>query len=544
MNNTKTEKICHLCGSPDVVYMGMYCHNCAMGRYPAYAHSDTPEKKEAERIEFMKARAHHDNVADTLLEKYDWFYLKPWKTLYFFKKQLDPGERGLWSDKGDILIGRAVGEYMEEKFWIPVEGEKKTPVKPDQQKLINQVTTKIIYHPDTEIADTWPAGDRQKSIVCFYNGIYDLDNEKFTPGFRKKDYVVTTLAVAYLDKRNTSGLGQVGQLMQEWVDDPTILYQIIGLCMIRDMPVQKMFILLGKGQDGKSTFINLIGAILGKTNYAKIMPQTLARENFAACDLFNKLANLPGDVPGSAYKDTAILKQLTGNDDIRADRKHLGSLTFSSYATMVAACNKLPKTNDDSDGFIRRQAIIRFKNQIPLEKIDNTIDEKIRNPQGDFLISLINVAMKSIEELIIMRKNNYKNLMVEGSINKIREEYLLNENPIQAFIENYCRDQRKYEYSVTTAQFKYYLEIWGEKMGIPEDHFTFQKINKIMADNGIHKIRSRDNEEHRNTSIYSGIVVDRKKLQICIGYEKIVNIDEPPDCALAYPASDDDDQLF
>ena len=70
--------------------------------------------------------------------------------------------------------------------------------------------------------------------------------------------------------------------------------------------------LYGEGQNGKSTFINLIKKFLGEKNVSNVPIQKLERDKFAVASLHGKLANLHSDLPKTALREASVFKQLTG----------------------------------------------------------------------------------------------------------------------------------------------------------------------------------------------------------------------------------------
>jgi phage/plasmid-associated DNA primase len=105
-------------------------------------------------------------------------------------------------------------------------------------------------------------------------------------------------------------------------DDIKAVYEFVGYCLYRGMPIHQSFMFVGEGSNGKSTLLNLIGTFLGKENCASIQLQRLA-ERFQCAELRYKLLNFFSDLPDEALKHTGIFKMLVSGDMIDAELKNV-----------------------------------------------------------------------------------------------------------------------------------------------------------------------------------------------------------------------------
>ena len=138
-----------------------------------------------------------------------------------------------------------------------------------------------------------------------------------------------------------------------------LLYEAIGYSMLKTNELQKAFILVGDGRNGKSTYLDIIKRVLGKSNYASISFKDLSN-NFRASMLIGKLASLAGDVSSQPIQDSDLVKSITAGEDVTLEEKYKTAQTKALYSTLFFSANKLPRTPDTSDGFYRRWTIIPF----------------------------------------------------------------------------------------------------------------------------------------------------------------------------------------
>lgn len=132
------------------------------------------------------------------------------------------------------------------------------------------------------------------------------------------------------------------------------IQELLGFCLMPEYKFEKMFIWTGTGRNGKSKLISVFKTFLGANNCTAHSLQTLQNKEFCLAELHNKLANVGGDISGEALRSTDIVKQITGQDLISANRKFKDYVRFVSFAKQIFACNELPTIYDSSLGFWNR----------------------------------------------------------------------------------------------------------------------------------------------------------------------------------------------
>src|SRR5690606_1223960 len=99
----------------------------------------------------------------------------------------------------------------------------------------------------------------------------------------------------------------------------------------------------------KSTVVNIaINGILPSHAVSNNELGDFASDKFATANLYGKTLNQCGDLDDAAIKSIGMIKQITGNDVIPAQRKHGQPFTFKPKAKMLFNANAMPtiKTND------------------------------------------------------------------------------------------------------------------------------------------------------------------------------------------------------
>lgn len=138
-----------------------------------------------------------------------------------------------------------------------------------------------------------------------------------------------------------------------------LLYEVIGYTMLKTNELQKAFMLVGSGRNGKSTYFDIIEYILGKENTTSISFKDLSN-NFRASALSNKLASLARDISAQPITDSDLVKSISSGESIMIEEKYKAAQSKALFSTLLFAANKIPNTPDTSDGFYRRWTIVPF----------------------------------------------------------------------------------------------------------------------------------------------------------------------------------------
>lgn len=165
--------------------------------------------------------------------------------------------------------------------------------------------------------------------------------------------------------------------LQSVVPDPDArdaLTEMLGYTLARwDLRYQVLAFLVGRGSNGKSTFLRVLQQLLpGYT--ASVSLETLSGDRFAGSRLLNAVANLVGDQGGEFLKlgATAQIKQLTGQDPVHTERKYRDAYVAYPKVKNWFGVNALPRTDDVSHGWLRRLLILPFPRRFAAGQWDET----------------------------------------------------------------------------------------------------------------------------------------------------------------------------
>lgn len=304
-------------------------------------------------------------------------------------------------------------------------------------ELITTIKTKTYVLPE-EI-------DQHPEKIVMKNGIYNLKTNKLEH-HTAKDYHTLKIPVKYNPKADCPKIKKFISEIVKGKDQKTI-QQLIGYCLYRKVPLQKAFMFIGEGANGKTTLINLIRKFLGEKNVSNTSLQSLSENRFAAARLKNSLANLFADLDTNALRKTGMFKMLVGKDPVYAEKKFKDGFQFQNYAKLIFSANKLPEVKEDTDAFFRRWIIINFPNIFKGEKANPNLLKELTTEKE--LSGLFNYAIKGLKQIL---KN--KKFATNKTSDEWRETYKKMSDSLAAFIIDCVKD----EPNNTITKRKFYQE--------------------------------------------------------------------------------------
>jgi len=249
--------------------------------------------------------------------------------------------------------------------------------------------------------------------ICVQNGILNLDTRDLTD-FTPNKIFFNKLPVTYDPLAECRVIDAFFEDVLKEKDDKDVLYELAGFCLHKEYFLEKAFMFIGDGANGKSKTLSLLKEFLGIENTCSVkLSQMSDLSSSSLCELHNRLINIAGDLDNTALKYTGVFRELTGGDPLQVKRKYLRDLKFINYAKMVFACNELPKVYDLKEGFWRRWILLEFPYKfLPQSEINLRKDEKNLRIQDPNIIKklttktqLSGLLNKSLDGLDNLKKN-------------------------------------------------------------------------------------------------------------------------------------------
>ncbi len=407
------------------------------------------KKKEKKKEESKKKEFSPSLYAKKILAKYKVIYDQN-KRLWFYDQ-----EEGIWKDNFEPLCRSILRKGLLAEFdTIYFENETIEALK------------------DLSYQEKIPP-EPARTFIPFKNGIYDLKEDKLRP-FESSFFFINKLAIKF--NPQPGQYPNIDKLFFEIVDkkDVITLYEMIAYAMYRGYPYPKAFIVWGNGANGKSTYCQVLRRIIGNENISSISLNTLQYNTFGTAGLYGKLLNISPEMSYNILKKTDILKQLTGGDLVRGEKKFKEPFQFINYAKLIFIGNEIPFSVDKSFAFYRRMFLVEFPRRFEIKlKADPFIVEKI--PEEEFEA----LGFESIQVLRELEKNKFT-FTRHKRTKKIEEEYERLSDPLGAFLEEKTEDDP--ERDIPVKNFNVEFKKFQREKGLRQ--WTDKLISKVMRDKG------------------------------------------------------------
>ena len=375
---------------------------------------------------------------------------------YFMKDQHIYSVR---SDDKDEMWIYDNGIYIPEAITYITEFCREVLEKDYTTQLKNQVVEKI--KADTYI-DSQKFFEFQENLeyIPVQNGllnIFEQKLEKFTP----EKIFFSKLPCEYKPENKCIKIKSfIADICGDHSDIETIR-QFIGSCLLRENRFEKMLMCIGGGRNGKTKLAELIKKFLGTENVSGLQPSSFENpESFQTYLLHGKLVNMYMDISKQAFKNTSLLKSLTGRDTISVPRKYKTPLTFTNSCKFIFGANDLPMSYDISSGFWQRWLLISLPYTFVYQRDKDKVAEsdkhkyKIRNDNiiDDIcdekeLSGMLNWVLNGLKELLKTSSFSYKYTPEEVQTMWIRES-----DSFAAFFMDVC--EYEYGYQIEKQEMK------------------------------------------------------------------------------------------
>ena len=154
--------------------------------------------------------------------------------------------------------------------------------------------------------------------------------------------------------------------IEQTLPDPEVralAQEALGSTLL-DTTLEKILVLAGPGENGKSVFVHCCTALHGQSHVALSMRDLSAQ--FGLEVLVGKtLATITEAESHLSDAGMQTLKALASRDPMRADRKYARALTFVPKATLLLSLNNPLSYKDQSHGALRRWLTIPFTRRVP-----------------------------------------------------------------------------------------------------------------------------------------------------------------------------------
>ena len=324
--------------------------------------------------------------------------------------------------------------------------------------------------------------------ICFTNGVYDIRNDKFSD-FSPKHCVFTAVDYAFDPNQDSPENAYLwNRFLREVLPDEgarDVLQEFLGLLFIdrKEIKVDTMLFMLGRGANGKSVIFNTIDALIGRANISNYDLSDLITSkdrlhNIASIN--GKRLNYCSDITAKVINSESFKAIVSGEPQ---PARLLYGNPFMAYDIpfIIANGNTMPPTQDLSDGFFRRVLILPFNVEIPIEKQNNRLSAEIATERT----AIFNWIMQGRKRIIankfkfstseVVRNANLQYKCENNNVYEWAKSMEFRSTEVGYEVRRYMSSQWLYEHYMewckTYAEPIYTRTKWGKSMG----YLGFQK---------------------------------------------------------------------
>lgn len=170
-----------------------------------------------------------------------------------------------------------------------------------------------------------------------------------------------------------------------------VLEEFAGYAMSGDVCwLEKALLMVGDGANGKSTFMETLGNVVGPMNRSSVPFEDLEKDTKRYL-LVNKLFNYSEETGQKALFESKNFKNLVGGGMMTIKNLYIQEYEVKNRAKFLMAANEMPMSADKSYGFLRRLLIVKFNQRFVLGSPghDPGLKEKLNNELAGICNSLI-----------------------------------------------------------------------------------------------------------------------------------------------------------
>lgn len=278
------------------------------------------------------------------------------------------------------------------------------------------------------------AMNTSENYINFQNGILDIHTLQLTnhtPNLMSSIQIPCNWSGQEIPTPNFDKF--MSTLTKDDTSTQKLILEYIGAVIsnIQGWRFKKAMFLLGKGNTGKSTLINLIASLIGSENVAERDLKSL-NERFGKTAAYNKRLIYSNDLSFMKIEENAVFKNLTGGDSISIEFKNKEPFDFKFKGFLLYGMNDLPHFGGDKgDHVYDRIIIVKCNNVVPKNQLDPNLERKLFDERD----GIIYKAVMALREAVA---RNYQFSITQDCLENLTEYKRENSYPVE-FWTTYTR---------------------------------------------------------------------------------------------------------
>lgn len=218
-------------------------------------------------------------------------------------------------------------------------------------------------------------------------------------------------------------------------DEPTAmrLQEIAGYLFHPDNSAELAFFLYGSGANGKSVYLDVLRALIGKHRVANVSLRQLTNEHYYLAEVTDKKL-IASDESNTRECGSDTYKMLVSGQEMTARRAYGKPFTFRNRAKLVISMNVMPSFDEMTPAMKRRTVIVPFNKFIPSSEKDVRLAAKV--VEGE-LPAVFAWAMEGLRRL---KANNWQMTPSEEGERLMNDFESASSSVLEFMREKYVRD--------------------------------------------------------------------------------------------------------
>ena len=193
-----------------------------------------------------------------------------------------------------------------------------------------------------------------------------------------------------------------------------LFQELLGALITGSMKhLQQVILLIGKGNNGKSSVLDLLSHIFPKNLRCSIKPEKMNEDYFKA-QMAGKVINIIGELEESKPIRADFKDIVACDTPLTARLPYQEPFEFLPQLGHIFSSNEFPMTKDHTDGFYRRWRVVEFTNKVPPEMRIPRLGQKIaKNELSHVLAWGLIGANRLIKNNFILTKTEQHTRLME-----------------------------------------------------------------------------------------------------------------------------------
>lgn len=353
---------------------------------------------------------------------------------------------------GKAFLHNVFGQYIKSQFQIKringqlhvyEDGVYKSGYRYIERKMVEVIPTlkatpraEVLKFLEIITPDETPTADAH--LIAFRNGIFNITTGELMD-FDPSIVITNLIPWDYNPSAHSDLADQVlDRISCNDTDIRKLLEECIGYCFFRHNELSKSFILTGEGSNGKSTYLDMVGFVLGSNNISSLDLNELS-ERFSVTTMFGKLANIGDDISDEFLQGNALsqFKKVVSGNPVKAENKGQDAYFFKPTVKLLFSANEIPRMRNRGFKAIKRRLVIipfnaRFSKDDP--DFDAGITWKLKTQEvAEYLIR---IGIEGLKRVL-----NQKGFTESEKVKAEVDQFEKDNNPILSFLEEVPEDE-------------------------------------------------------------------------------------------------------